>query len=243
MLKYSWLKFTALLKENQMKNRFLFKNEGPNDQAILDALHYASEISNQSNNKSIHIIFPHKANFESTNLGKIIDKIFGNGSAKKLCKGESIGNLDFILPSKINLHNSSGTILAIYCSTDDMNKIDSNSSANSIIFVSWLLEEADIWESTWNKNGLNIIHGEPSQQTETLPEEITSSLKRLTSIVNLSTGLAHPSDQKHAQRIFKELQAKGCKADEQAVTNWAIANGWNARHLDDLKKLTKRYLS
>ena len=225
-----------------MTNRFLFKNEGPNDQVIVNALHHASEISTQSNNKSIHIIFPHKANFESTNLGKIINQIFGAGSAKKLCKGETIGNLDFILPSKISFNNSSGTILAIYCTHDDMNKIDSNSSANSIIFVSWLLEEADIWESTWYNNGLNIIHGDPSQQIEILPEEIISALKRLTSIVNLSTGLAHPSDQKHAQRIFKELQEKGYKADEQAVTNWAIANGWNARHLDELKKLTKRYL-
>ena len=160
-----------------------------------------------------------------------------------MCKGESIRNLDFILPSKISSNNSSGTILAIYCTPNDMNKIDSNSYANSIIYVSWLLEEADIWESTWYNNGLNIVHGEPSQQIEILPEEITSALKRLTSTVNLSTGLAHPSDQQHAQRIFKELQEKGCKADEQAVANWAIANGWNARHLDDLKKLTERYLS
>ncbi|WP_107867204.1 hypothetical protein [Neisseria subflava] len=226
-----------------MKNRFLFKNQGPDDEVLVKALRYAIEVSSKSNDKNIHLVLPQKSNFESTNLGKIIDQIFGAGSAKKLCKGETIGNLDFILPSKVSFNNSSGTILAIYCTPDDMNKIESNSSANSIIFVSWLLEEADIWESTWYNNGLNIVHGEPSQQIEILPEEITSALKRLTSIVNLSTGLTHPLDKKHAQRIFHELQEKGCKADEQAVANWAIANGWNARHLDDLKKLTKRYLS
>lgn len=226
-----------------MKKRFLFKNQGPDDEVLVKALRYAVEVSSQSNDKNIHLVFPQKSNFESTNLGKIIDQIFGVGSVKKLCKGESIGNLDFILPSKISSNNSSGTVLAIYCTPNDMNKIDSNSYANSIIYVSYFLEEADIWESTWYNNGLNIIHGEPSQQIEILPEEITSALKRLTSIVNLSTGLAHPSDQKHAQRIFKELQEKGCKADEQAVANWAIANGWNASHLGDLKKLTKRYLS
>jgi len=55
---------------------------------------------------------------------------------------------------------------------EDVNKIDSNSSANAIIFVSWLLKEADIWESTWHNNGLNMVHGEPSQQLEILPEEI-----------------------------------------------------------------------
>ena len=226
-----------------MKKRFLFKNQGPDDEVLVKALCYAVEVSSQSNDKNIHLVFPQKSNFESTNLGKIIDQIFGVGSAKKLCKGESIRNLDFILPSRISSNNSSGTILAIYCTPTDMNKIDSNSYANSIIYVSWLLEEADIWESTWYNNGLDIVHGEPSQQIEILPEEITSALERLTSTVNLSTGLAHPSDQQHAQRIFKELQEKGCKADEQAVANWAIANGWNARHLGDLKKLTKRYLS
>ena len=226
-----------------MKKRFLFKNQGPDDEVLIKALRYAVEVSSQSNDKNIHFVFPQKSNFESTNLGKIIDQVFGVGSAKKLCKGESIGNLDFILPSKVSFNNSSGTILAIYCTPDDMNKIDSNSSANVIIFVSWHLEGADIWESTWHNNGLNIAHGEPSKQLEILPEEITLALKRLTSIVNLSTGLTHPSDKKHAQRIFNELQEKGCKADEQAVANWAIVNGWNARHLDDLKKLTKRYLS
>ena len=228
-----------------MKKRFLFKNQGPDDEVLVKALCYAVEVSSQSNDKNIHLVFPQKSNFESENIGKIIDKIFGAGSAKKLCNGETIGNLDFILPAKVSFNNSSGTILAIYCTPDDMNKIDSNSSANAIIFVSWLLEEADIWESTWhnNDNGLNMVHGEFSQQLEILPEEITLALKRLTSIVNLSTGLNHPSDKKHAQRIFHELQEKGCKADEQAVANWAIANGWNACHLDDLKKLTKRYLS
>ena len=146
-----------------MKKRFLFKNQGPDDEMLVKALCYAVEVSSQSNDKNIHLVFPQKSNFESTNLGKIIDQIFGVGSAKKSCKGESIRNLDFILPSRISSNNSSGTILAIYCTPTDMNKIDSNSYANSIIYVSWLLEEADIWESTWYNNGLNIVHGGPSQ--------------------------------------------------------------------------------
>ena len=175
---------------------------------LIKALRYAVEVSSQSNDKNIHFVFPKKSNFESTNLGKIIDQVFGVGSAKKLCKGESIGNLDFILPSKVSFNNSSGTILAIYCTPDDMNKIDSNSSANVIIFVSWLLEEADIWESTWHNNGLNIAHGEPSQQLEILPEEITLALKRLTSIVNLSTGLTHPSDKKACSTYFPRITGK-----------------------------------
>ena len=107
-----------------MKKRFLFKNQGPDDEVLVEALCYAVKVSSQSNDKNIHLVFPQKSNFESTNLGKIIDQIFGVGSAKKLCKGESIRNLDFILPSKISSNNSSGTILAIYCTPNDMNKIE-----------------------------------------------------------------------------------------------------------------------
>ncbi|MDO5070500.1 MAG: hypothetical protein Q4D78_09995 [Neisseria zoodegmatis] len=224
-----------------MKKRFLFKNEGFDEQAIISAIKHAINLSGQ--NCKIHIVYPQKSNFEFSDIGGIIDKIFGAGSAKKLCKGESIECMDFILPSKINSYNSSGVVLALYCTSDDMNLIDSNTSADSIIFVSWLLKEANIWESTWYNNGLVVMNGEASQQIESLPKEVIQKLELLTRIINLSTGLTHPSDQKHAERIFKELKEDGYKADEQLITSWAIANGWNARHLNDLKKLTKKYLS
>ena len=58
-----------------MKNRFLFKNQGPDDEVLVKALRYAVEVSSQNNDKNIHLVFPQKSNFESKNIGKIIDKI------------------------------------------------------------------------------------------------------------------------------------------------------------------------
>lgn len=58
-----------------MKNRFLFKNQGPDDEVLVKALRYAIEVSSKSNDKNIHLVLPQKSNFESTNLGKIIDQI------------------------------------------------------------------------------------------------------------------------------------------------------------------------
>lgn len=236
-----------------MVNRFLFKDEGSNDQVMLNALRHAINIAKQGANKDIHITYPSKSSFESSNFSRIIDKCFGVGSTKKLCKGESIsieheGNLiaslSFILPSKINSHNSSGTILAIHCTSNDMNKIDSNaSSADTIIFLSWLLNEANNWENIWHNNSLTIMHGEASTLIEPLQEEVIQELTRLTKIINLSTGLAHPSDKEHAKRIFMGLKKKGYRVDVQAILNWAIANGWNERHLKGLKKLAQEYLS
>lgn len=226
-----------------MKRRFLFKNYGPDDQTIIQAIQHSVEISRKNNNSNIHIVFPRKSDFESTNLGKIIDQILGAGSAKKLTKGESIGSLDLLLPSRINSSNSSGTILAVYCTSHDMHLIDSNSSADDIIFVSWLPDEANHWENTWHNHGLIIMKGETSLNIPQIPEEIVQSLTNLTAIINLSTGLSHPSDKKHAEQIFKELSQKGYKADEEQIASWAMAHGWNASHLSDLKKLVRRYLS
>ena len=62
-----------------MKKRFLFKNQGPDDEVLVEALCYAVKVSSQSNDKNIHLVFPQKSNFESTNLVKIIYQIFGVG--------------------------------------------------------------------------------------------------------------------------------------------------------------------
>lgn len=124
-----------------------------------------------------------------------------------------------------------------------MNLIDSNSSADSIIFVSLSENEANVWENTWYNKGLQVMYGNPSKEIEVLPAEIEQELKHLTSTINLSAGLTHPLDKERADNTFKLLKSKGYKVNEQLVANWAIANGWNARHLDDLVKLAKKYLS
>lgn len=224
-----------------MTDRFLFKSVGPDDGAFCEALKLAYEMSKQ-NSTPIHLVFPLKNTFKDSNIAKILNQLDSKFSTK-LLKGETVANMDLLLPSNIGFNNSKGIILAVYCTTKDLNLIDSNSSADSIIFVSWSEDEAEIWESTWYNKSLQVMYGNPSQAIAGLPTELVQELERLTSIVNLSTGLAHPSDKEYADRIFKSLKSKGYKVSEQLVANWAIANGWNARHLDDLVKLAKKHLS
>lgn len=224
-----------------MKNRFLFKSTGADDLAFIEALKFAYQISKQDN-APIHLVFPAKNAFKDSNIAEILNQLDSKFSAK-LLKGETVADMDLLVPSNIGFHNSQGIILAVYCATKDMNLIDSNSSANSIIFVSCLENEANVWENTWHNQGLQVMHGNPSQTIESLPEEIKQGLEKLTSDINLSTGLTHPLDKERANNTFKLLKSKEYRVDAQLVANWAIANGWNARHLDDLIKLAKRYLS
>lgn len=43
-----------------MKRRFLFKNYGPDDQTIIQAIQHSVEISRKNNNSNIHIVFSQK---------------------------------------------------------------------------------------------------------------------------------------------------------------------------------------
>lgn len=134
-------------------------------------------------------------------------------------------------------------MLAVYCTLRDMNKITSDSHPDSnIIYISWNMEEANNWENIWKNNGLEIKHGTPNNQEIVLNPKVEEVLRRLTNVVNLTTGLAHPSDKKSAINEFKKLKQLGIKENPEYIGNWALANGWNARHIDDLKKLATQYL-
>jgi ubiquinone biosynthesis protein UbiJ len=59
----------------------------------------------------------------------------------------------------------------------------------------------------------------------------------LTTIVNPSTGIHHPSDARHARQLLKTLYIAGEPLDEGAIRTWAIAHGWEPRHAAELGEL------
>ncbi|SSY80553.1 hypothetical protein [Alysiella crassa] len=223
-----------------MNNKFLYKNMGGNDDVLLDALKFAFSFQ-----QPVHLVFPRKTGFSSTDIGRLLNKLFGEETSKQLEKGENIsGRLNFLLPNQINFQTGQGVILAIHCTENDMAKITSNSPNDSkIIYVSWLMEEAENWENIWRDEGLEIKYGTPNSQQIVLNQKVEEMLQRLTKIINLTTGLAHPSDKERAIKEFKNLKQLGIKENPEYIGNWALSNGWNVRHIDDLKKLATRYLA
>ncbi len=57
---------------------------------------------------------------------------------------------------------------------------------------------------------------------------VIEALKDLTSRVNLSTGISHPSDESSAKEIFKLLCREGEPLSKSDITAWAIDNGWRS---------------
>ena len=69
---------------------------------------------------------------------------------------------------------------------------------------------------------------------------VKEALKSLTSMVNLSTGILHPSDESAAKLYFKALHKEGVMLNESEVTRWAVSNGWQTKHASELGKLAQK---
>lgn len=69
---------------------------------------------------------------------------------------------------------------------------------------------------------------------------VNEALKSLTIIVNLSTGILHPSDESFAKEYFKALYKEGEPLDGSEIAAWAERNGWKPKHAKDLGKLAQK---
>lgn len=66
---------------------------------------------------------------------------------------------------------------------------------------------------------------------------LRESIKTLTSVVNVTSGLAHPFDEARAKELFRALYKEGEALDYGEVKMLALENKWPERHAEKLAKL------
>jgi hypothetical protein len=69
---------------------------------------------------------------------------------------------------------------------------------------------------------------------------IDESIRTLSIIVNVTTGLAHPNDKNKALELFSILHRNGVILLKAEVENAAIAQGWNSKNADELGSLAQQ---
>jgi hypothetical protein len=219
--------------------RIHIPNMGPDKSKIPTAIAIGIRECKNVGISDLILITPLKNNLDSIVVGEFL----GGDVSKRLMKGEKIpiGNGGASIS-----HHSVSTILkcaapkiglVFYVSSEDIKKLD-DLMFECMIFVPWLDKDGEEWSQKWNAE----THGEPTFNSEIdLPSEVTTALLNLRACVNLSTGLAHPSDKKHAKHKFSELRAAGIKWNPLEVEKWAVRNGWKASYAKELSKLSSRY--
>jgi hypothetical protein len=73
-----------------------------------------------------------------------------------------------------------------------------------------------------------------------MSELLRQSIETLSSIVNVSTGIAHPLDDARAKELFKALHAHGEVLSRDQVETFALENHWSQRHAAQLADLAER---
>jgi hypothetical protein len=220
--------------------RYLVPNHGPDVEALKRCLSLAIKVSQDKGFQTITLLIINKKNFENT----IVADVLGRQVIKYLLKKEkvqAIGNIYFELESlqTFNKYASYEIIIGLYLTQKGIDVLDAVLNTKVVIYLPWLEDEAKDWIDRWDP----IIFGGDESQKPTLKLDpiIEEELRNLTSLINLSTGLGHPSDKQHAKKTFAKLQSKRLRFNPNDIKNWAIRNGWLPEHADELAKLASKY--
>lgn len=132
-------------------------------------------------------------------------------------------------------------VLVVYAHKDLLDIVDDEAGLSTIVAVPWAMDEIGYWIETWDPSIVGE-DGEAAADEETLLVDnpvVERALSSLTSLVNLSTGLSHPSDRNRAVALFEALLEHGEDYDPDAVRAWALRNGWNTDGGDELRDVAR----
>lgn len=187
----------------------------------------------------VTFVVPTKRGWENTIFGQALGETF----ARALLKGEPVelvAGVPLALESAQTFRSTSasGVLVGIHISPDDMSKLDDALSADAIVFVALGDVEAQKWKNIWQPQTIGPT-GTPPQVAQ-LEQPVIDALRALTDVINLGTGLNHPSDKQHAKNTITKLRRDGHIIDATAIRDWALHNNWSSGAAADLEKIARK---
>ncbi|NCS90021.1 MAG: hypothetical protein GW789_14985, partial [Ignavibacteria bacterium] len=110
------------------------------------------------------------------------------------------------------------------------------SGVTDILIIPWVLSEMLFWIETWSSQELNS--SKPIAKKFNLDPIVETALKSLTKSVNLSTGLAHPSDRTSTIQMFEILLENNISYNLDEVRAWLVSKGgWRPSDADKVVEI------
>ena len=216
--------------------KFYIDTEGNDDNAYVEAMKKASEIAQADNSVKRVILLVNT----KTNTGWF-ERILGAAAVKKLFTGIKITGFfpQYKLETKVTFKDhSTDSYVVITCGWDagEVSKIDDYYSAKYIIAIPWSKNALDRWVKTWSAVELR---GKAINHFSTVTCIVKTAFERLTTAVNLASGLTHPSDVELAKTYILALYTYEPTLDKDAICGYLISSlGWES----DEVKLIKGYM-
>lgn len=216
--------------------RFFIPAHGPDDDALRAGLAWLRTYAEGHLFLDAAIWVPTKDSVE--NLGRVI----GRDAAAHLKRTGKVkaGAITISLLSERTTRSAHkrGPVLAVWVDDRQLDKLDAL-DAPALCAIPWSETDIDGWKRSWNPTDARTGVSAAAETTATNPV-LEAALGDLTTCVNLSTGVTHPSDKAMAVQLFQLLKSAHEPFDPLEVKALAVRRGWEPRHATALADIAKR---
>lgn len=216
--------------------------DGPEQGPIRDALGVvAGLLKLHADVRSVTLAIPSLDNLdERTTLGEVL----GKPLAKQLKKNREVAfNKTCVLQLRtlrdVRRSGPIEAVLAVYFDSDMLDEIDALPTVRFVVVVPWTNAGVERWIRTWNPNVFGG-QGAPEESPLVSNPVVAIALARLTKMVNLSTGISHPSDRDATEALLWHLRKAGEWAAPEEMRLWLVRNGWKPGDADAVMAIAKK---
>jgi len=223
------------------KERFYISTQGVDEKARHEAIQHACQLANSDSEITRIVLLIHTKG----NTGWF-DNIFDRDTVKKLFNGLRFSDCNVPLKIETKLtfkdnYNSSDIVITFGLDSEDVLKIEDYDSIKVIIAIPWLKEGLQKWVQTYSPTELRgkqeevVAYPEPSCIVKKAMEELTSS-------INMSTGISHPSDEREAKTFILSLHKYEPSLDANIVGSYLVRElNWDTEDAKDIEKLINKH--
>lgn len=139
--------------------------------------------------------------------------------------------------------NSNGApqdvVLAFGMDLDHLAVLDDYNCVRYIIAIPWVMELTMPWVVRWN--AVEITGKQADVPTSGLSEVAKVALQELTGLINMSTGISHPSDNDRAKTYVRALHKYEASLNEDNVVSYLVTElHWTSANAKEVGLLVKK---
>ena len=174
----------------------------------------------------------------------IMNTMFTKNQLKEFKKEKELNTTNgkiSLITDKIRFYSKNIPVLAIFPDEKELDKITSIAGTEPLLVIGWIEEHVKEWIEIHKATELltKTAHG-----SSTLTDPVVyEAMVTLTSRVNVSTGIIHPSDKSAAIDLFKILIRNGYEFTGSEIKGILINQGWESSKAQDVKELSEKLLS
>lgn len=219
------------------KQRFYIDTKGNDDEAYREAMQFACK--HADTDPEIKKVILLAASKKNTGW---LDRLYGDKVVKQLFAGSTFKDCRPVFKIETtqtyrDSHTPSEILISLGLDADDLFKIDDYYSVKAIIAIPWLKEHTETWVQTWSPKELrgnqSAVKGFPNPSCI-----VIKAMEELTESINMSTGITHPSDERHAKTTILALHKYEPELNGDVVASYLVrVLGWDSEYANEMREL------